>query len=124
MSTYDNRNVSALSRSGYTSVGAYNLGTRIRIGTGTVAPTRDDYALGSEVANAIPSQTIGADYITWAVAITLETAQDISEAGLSMLMHYGIGGTSMAHFLMFRDTFTPVSVPAGGTISVTYKLSL
>jgi len=103
-----------------------DFGVRIAIGTSTVSPTRADYKLGAEVARGIPTQTIGADYISWAISITLTTAQDIAEAGL-MLYCIVAGYTvtpTLADILMFRDTFTPVSVPAGGTISITYTLTL
>jgi len=100
-----------------------DLGARIRIGTGTIAPARDDYALQSEVADGIPTQTIGADYIAWSVAITLTTAQDISEAGLSCRYCNKTDTPEYSHFLLFRDTFTPVSVGAGGAISITERLT-
>jgi len=103
------------------------IGTRIRIGTGTVTPARADYALASEVASGVPTQTIGADYIVWAVAITLTTAQTITEAGLSIRcpVTYRVAPPTFQDILLFRDVFpTPVDVPAGGTISVTEKLAL
>jgi len=100
-------------------------GVRIRIGTSTVAPTRNDYKLGAEVAYATPTQTVGADYITLAVSITLETAADIAEAGLSSFYQRFLDvPAEWYEFLLFRDTFTPISVPAGGTISITYKVTL
>jgi hypothetical protein len=102
----------------------WTYGCRIRIGTGTATPARTDYALGAEVATGIPTQTIGADYIIWAVSITLASAADITEAGLSAYWNYADGATAAyANFLLTRDTFTAVSVPAGGTISVTIKFT-
>jgi len=101
------------------------IGVRIRVGTSTVSPTRGDYKLGSEVAYGTPTITVGADYISWAVSITLETAADIAEAGMSSFYQTSSGAaTDVREFLLLRDTFTPISVPAGGTISVTYKLTL
>jgi len=116
----------------FTGIGSYGtlsagrMGVRIRVGTSTVAPARGDYKLGAEVANGIPTQTVGADYVSWAVSITLAAAADIAEAGLSMRCNRAATGAGMAFsdFLFFRDTFTPISVPAGGTISVTYKLTV
>jgi len=104
----------------------FAIGVRIRIGTSTVSPTRGDYKLGSEVALGTPTRTVGADYISWAVSIVLDAAADIAEAGLSIrCIVAGYGATPEPHRIMlFRDTFTPVSVPAGGTISVTYTLTL
>jgi len=104
---------------------SWPIGVRIRIGTSTVAPARDDYKLGAEVAYGTPTQTVGADYISWAVSITLAVAADIAEAGMSCFFQLGFGElTATCEVLLFRDTFTAVSVPEGGTISVTYKLTL
>jgi len=104
---------------------SWPIGVRIRIGTSTVAPSRGDYKLGAEVAYGTPSQTVGADYISWAISITLTTAADIAEAGMSCFFQLATAAsTATCEVLLFRDTFTPVSVPAGGTISVTYKLTL
>jgi len=123
---YDDQGVSFTALAGNDYLGAGSMGVRIRIGTSTVAPTRADYKLGSEVASGIPTQTVGADYISWAVSIVLEAAADIAEAGLSILCNYSppLGAKALGHFLLFRDTFTPISVPAGGTISITYTLTL
>jgi len=103
----------------------WTYGARIRVGTGTLDPTRADYALQSEVADGIPTQTVGADFIAWAVAITLETAADIAEAGLSCYYQYAKhpDAPASAHFLLFRDTFTAVPVPATGAISIQEKLT-
>jgi len=107
-------------RDPYWTIGAY-----IQIGTSTVAPTRGDYKLGAFTAWGVPTQTVGADYISWAVSIVLEAAADIAEAGLVCLFQSAhLATTAWPLFLLFRDTFTPISVPAGGTISVTYTLSL
>jgi len=103
----------------------YPVGARIWVGTSTVSPTRNDYKLGADVGYATPSQTIGADYISWAASIVLETAADVAEAGLSCFFQLGWKvATDWRQILMFRDTFTPISVPAGGTISITYTLTL
>jgi len=110
-----------------TSGGGDLVGVRIRIGTGTVTPARADYTLGSEVASGVPTRTIGPDYVTWGVAITLVTGATITEAGMSLFGHgYGVNNEywSPKHFLLFRDVFTGVEVPDGGTISVTERVSL
>jgi len=102
------------------------LGCIIRIGTSTVAPARGDYALGAEYASGTPTQTIGADFISWSIGITLTTVATITEAGLSCLYQYQKypNSPATAHFLLFRDTFTGVVVPDGGTISITEKVTL
>jgi len=98
-------------------------GVQIAVGTGTTAPARDNYKLEAEVKRGTPSQTVGADYISWAVALILDVAATIAEAGLLTQWYCQDIGT-LKWFLNFRDTFTPIDVPAGGTISVTYKLTL
>jgi len=104
---------------------SYWIGTKIRVGTSTVAPTRDDYKLGAEVASAAPSQTVGADYISWAASMVLETAADVAEAGMSVRVQAKfLVALDSYPTLIFRDTFAAISVPAGGTISVTYTLTL
>jgi len=124
--TGDSQVINFLGIAGYDAITPSWLGVQISIGTSTVAPTRGDYKLGAEVARATPTQTVGADYISWAVSIVLEAAADIAEAGLSLTCFDVAVGTYLGRgiFFLFRDTFTPVSVPAGGTISVTYTLTL
>jgi len=97
-------------------------GAVIGVGTSTVAPTRDDYKLGAPVKGGTPTLTVGADYVSWAISLVLDAAADIAEAGMSCV--YCRADNILSWFLMFRDTFTPISVPAGGTISVTYTLTL
>jgi len=118
--------INILAVSGYNSIGAGDFGVRIEIGTSTVAPSRSDYKLGAKVAEGTPTKTVGVDYISWAVSIVLETAADIAEAGLYLRANLSPTGAPwyIGGVLLFRDTFTPISVPAGGTISVTYKLTL
>jgi len=105
---------------------ASDLGAWIGVGTSTVTPTRGDYKLGAQVAWGSPSQTVGADYISWAVSLVLEAAADIAEAGLALYCIVDGWGAppTFKNVFLFRDTFTPISVPAGGTISVTYTLKL
>jgi len=125
--TLNNRGVTFNAQASYTTAqpGTGVYGVRIRVGTGTVAPTRADYALASEVASGVPTKTVGADYITWSVAITLETAADIAEAGMSCRYQLGINAPpDYASFMLFRDVFTPIPVGVGETISITEKLTL
>jgi len=102
------------------------LGSIIQIGTSTVAPTRGDYKIVASVKYGTPTQTVGADYISWAVSLVLDAAADIAEAGMFLeCIVDGFGAAPVKKWvMMFRDTFTPISVPAGGTISITYTLTL
>jgi len=84
---------------------------------------------------------VGLDGATWSVPIygghTLGTKDstsicftglagydEIAAGGMGVDIGVGTSTVSPGAFLIFRDTFTPISVPAGGTISVTYTLSL
>jgi len=110
-----------------TEAGLGKYGVRIRVGTGTVTPARDDYALASEYASGVPTRTIGADYIAWSVAITLTVGADITEAGMSVKGHVGgvdITAWTEGDILLFRDTFTAVSIADGEAISITERLTL
>jgi len=125
--TSDNIGTAFNSQGSYTekAPGAGRLGVRIRIGPSTVAPDRADYALGAEVASGIPTITVGVDYIVWAASITLTTGADITEAGLSIVQNISFDGYwADDDFLLFRDTFTAVPVPDGGTISIAEKVTL
>jgi len=106
---------------GYRS-GNASAGVQIAVGTSTVAPTRDDYKLGAEVKRGTPTFTQYTDKVVIAVSLVLDAAADITEAGVVCKMWAGVDSV-FANFFLFRDTFTAVSVPAGGTISVTYTLS-
>jgi len=125
-SSADDRDMGEAGNFLHRSYSSFDVGVRIAIGTSTVAPSRGDYKLGAEVARGTPTQTVGADYISWAISLTLTAAADIAEAGLMLrciVAGWGVTPT-FGDILLFRDTFTPVSVPAGGTISVTYTLTL
>ena len=99
---------------------------RMAVGTGTISPSVDDYALGSEVAaGTSPTKTFieAADYsatLYYAMSFTLASAADITEAGIWFA--YATADGEKWH-MFARDTFAAVSVPAGGTISVTYKFT-
>jgi len=101
---------------------------RIAVGTGTIDPTRADYALASEYAN---TEEISVTYITEAdgrrtcanaASITLAVGTTIYEIG--MFMRWIDKDKVKALFLIVRDVLpTPVDVPDGGTISVVYKFT-
>jgi len=122
-------NVDLSSGEGHSMLGAwvteFIVGVLIHIGTDTTPPTRGDYKLGAEVERGAPTITVGADYISWAVSIVLEAAKTIAEAGMTLRLNYAFSATLVGtRVFVFRDTFTPIDVPAGGTISVTYTLTL
>jgi len=102
--------------------GTSPTGVRIVVGSGTTTPTRGDYALESQVAEEIPTQSIGADSISWRAEITFTTSVTLGEAGM-IGKYYSNAAAALIDVLLFRDLIDPVlSIPAGGTCRVTYTL--
>ena len=89
-------------------------------------PARTDYELVAKVAEIVPSSTT-VDETNWQVIITGSYAWadggTVTETGL--YGYFAYGDSSWARFLLFHDAISPgVSVPAGGTVSVTYTIQL
>lgn len=110
-------------------LGDSNNFVKIAIGTGTTTPYVDDYKLESEVARATVSEPqyniIGnAMNITFSATFTLDTATDISESGVVIGCNRDTTVDVDWWMFVIRDTFDPVSVPAGGTITITYIIRL
>jgi hypothetical protein len=93
----------------------------LAIGSGTTAPAVTDYKLTTLVTNmptvATTQTYYGSNSITLTVSSTavLTTATTISEAG------YEIPLTAGNYALVAHDTFTGVSVPANGAITIVYQ---
>jgi hypothetical protein len=93
----------------------------LAIGSGTTAPAVTDYKLTTLVTNmpqvATPQTYYGTNSITLTVSSTavLTTATTISEAGYEVKLNDG------NYVLVAHDTFTGVSVPAGGAITLAYQ---
>jgi hypothetical protein len=93
----------------------------LAIGSGTTAPTVTDYKLTTLVTNmptpATPQTYYGSNSITLTVSSTavLTTATTISEAGYEIKLNDG------NYVLIAHDTFTGVSVPANGAITIAYQ---
>jgi hypothetical protein len=93
----------------------------LAIGSGTTAPAVTDYKLTTLVTNmptVAQTQTYyGSNSITLTVSSTavLTTATTISEAGYEVELNDG------NYVLIAHDTFTGVSVPAGGAITIAYQ---
>jgi len=96
----------------------------IAIGTGTSPVGLGNYTLQSLVVKGIPFLTItesgNAFNITLSRSFTLASAYTISEAGLYFFSYYYTTAASTNYYLLARDTFTGISVPAGGSIEVKY----
>jgi hypothetical protein len=93
----------------------------LAIGSGTTAPAVTDYKLTTLVTNmptpARPQTYYGSNSIILTVSSTtvLTTATTISEAGYEVELQDG------NYVLIAHDTFTGVSVPAGGAITIAYQ---
>jgi hypothetical protein len=93
----------------------------LAIGSGTTAPAATDYKLTTLVTNmptvATTQTYYGSNSITLTVSSTavLTTATTISEAGYEVKLNDG------NYVLIAHDTFTGVSVPAGGAITIAYQ---
>jgi hypothetical protein len=93
----------------------------LAIGSGTTAPAVTDYKLTTLVTNmptvATTQTYYGSNSITLTVSSTavLTTATTISEAGYEVKLNDG------NYVLIAHDTFTGVSVPAGGAITIAYQ---
>jgi len=93
----------------------------LAIGSGTTAPAVTDYELTTLVTNmptpATPQTYYGSNSIILTVSSTavLTTATTISEAGYEIPLQNG------NYVLIAHDTFTGVSVPAGGAITIVYQ---
>lgn len=114
----------------YWLYGSYDA--KICVGTGTTPPTPDDYKLENQVAEASGSTTQlsvsgNAMNVTFSASFTFDSAQNISESGVKVYAYvHQIGGSNAYYkwIYIIRDTFDPVSVPAGGTITITYIIRL
>jgi hypothetical protein len=93
----------------------------LAIGSGTTAPAATDYKLTTLVTNmptvATTQTYYGSNSIIMTVSSTavLTTATTISEAGYEVKLNDG------NYVLIAHDTFTGVSVPAGGAITIAYQ---
>jgi len=98
-----------------------NIPPLLAIGSGTTAPAVTDYKLTTLVTNmptvAVTQTYYGSNSITLTVSSTavLTTATTISEAGYEVKLNNG------NYVLIAHDTFTGVSVPAGGAITIAYQ---
>jgi hypothetical protein len=98
----------------------------VSCGTGTTPPTRTDYKLESEVAEGVASLTVSEDIgvITVAGAFTFTADTVISEIGLKW--EGTVSGSSTCGKVLLDRTVlsTPITVPAGTTLTVVYRFRL
>jgi hypothetical protein len=93
----------------------------IGFGSSTVAPSRSDYKLVSELARVRGSRVVDETNFTCSIVGSWTPVSDVTvcEVGLYMLV---CDGGNVARFVLFdRSVLSPcVGVSAGDTISVTY----
>jgi len=98
----------------------------VSCGTGTTPPTRTDYKLENEVAEGVASLTASEDIgiITVAGAFTFTADTVISEIGLKW--EGVVNSSSICGKVLLDRTVldTPITVPAGTTLTVVYRFRL
>jgi hypothetical protein len=94
------------------------------VGGGSVVPIITDYQLGQQWQEVMPTspKLIASGNILkvlFSASFPFASETICSEVGLKMKGAYS---TSPAQFFMTRDTFTAVTVPAGGSLTVQFEL--
>ena len=124
------------------AVNYYEYNHGLKVGSGTTAPTEDDYKLESfladKVDNVLVFYTSGnvvitrgyandTPYITFSITVTNTSANavTISEIGMFGWAAVSIAGVASSTTVMLDRTLldTPVTIPAGDTGLVTYTIS-
>lgn len=103
---------------------------RVQIGSGSNAPTITDYAMQTfvqEVQPTIPEIVIpnGSNILKLVFSSTFSfTAETIcAETGIRIAGLFSSSTSGTANqYLITRDTFTPITVPAAGTITLQHEL--
>jgi len=112
----------------------YTSGTSgylIEIGNGTRTPSIDDSRLESTITSGNPTtisltlHDTGEVTVTYIREFTFAAETTVSECGLFFQIGCTIDGSSTSRWIMLaRDTFTPVTVPAGGSITIDYIITI
>ena len=106
----------------------------ILLGTGTTAPTADDYCLESQITENLSCDSVSVSRTTTTKTYTATFSNSgtsdmtVTEIGYALRMCYYIRSSSDTYkydnFLMDRTVLdTPVTIPAGESRTVTYELS-
>lgn len=104
----------------------------LMLGTGTTAPTADDYRLESPITKNLSCDSVSVSRTsitkTYTATFTNSGSSDITvtEVGFIVYIRYFNSNTSenSDHFLMDRTVLeTPITIPAGESRTVTYELS-
>lgn len=141
-----NRSFTNMSSSGYireswysivNSLGTINTSSTngrgfIILGTGTTAPTADDYCLESQITENLSCDSVSVSRATTTKTYTATFSNSgtsdmvVTEIGyVSRITHnYNFGDYYWDDFLMDRTVLeTPITIPAGESRTVTYELS-
>lgn len=109
------------------AVSKYPLYPWIAVGTGTTAPTRSDTTIELELDRkpANTNYTDGSGVVVISAAFVFTADQNISEIGLLLCTSAGSCGSPGACVLVDRTVLsTPVTVAAGQTLYVEYRISI
>ena len=104
-----------------------DIGFYIGVGTGTTPPTRDDYKMERKIAEAYASASVNEDagIITLTAGFTWTVDQTITEVGLEWLVNFSTTSPQNCRVLCDRTVLdTPITVPAGTTLTVVYRFRL
>lgn len=106
----------------------------ILLGTGTTAPTADDYCLESQITENLSCDSVSVSRTTTTKTYTATFSNSgtsdmtVTEIGYALRMCYYIWSSTDIYtydnFLMDRTVLdTPVTIPAGESRTITYTLS-
>lgn len=100
---------------------------RVQIGGGTNAPAITDYSLQTwikEVQPTIPDIVTATPILKIVFSSTFSFTADttVSETAVKATGMITSGITSADDYILTRDIFTPVTVPAGGTVTLQHEL--
>jgi hypothetical protein len=104
-----------------------DVGFYIGVGTGTTPPTRDDYKMENKIAEGVASASVTEDagIITLTAGFTWATDMTISEIGLEWYVNFSSASPYNCRVLCDRTVLnTPITVPAGATLTVVYRFRL
>lgn len=112
--------------SGYTTnVGYWRNTLKAVVGSGSTGAAITDYAPGQEVTDALPTAPkliTDGNTLKIVFSATFPMAEETVCAEVGLRMKGAETGGSSPLYLMTRDTFTPVTVPAAGSLTVQFEL--
>jgi hypothetical protein len=103
----------------------YPNNVKIAIGTGTAAPSINDYALGAQVASATPSTSESTTSTSgyWQLTASFSFTQSYSISEFGIYQDFNDYGGATHTVLLNRDVLsTPISVVSGDSLTVTYQI--